>query len=139
MSAAVWCSCSSLRISTGIARSDLLSDKFTFWPEFTHQFWLEEKIHGYKGLQIDLFFTAGALFTYLNVRYDEKKDDADEVYVNRASSAAPLALLSGHVCHLGHGHVPLHRESKLVAKLQPGFTNSMEEFRKVPQRSIAVC
>jgi hypothetical protein len=62
-----------------LIRSDIASDKFTFWPEYTHQFWVDERIYGYKGLQIDLFFTAGSLFTYMNLRYDEKKADADDV------------------------------------------------------------
>ena len=41
--------------------SDLESEKFTFHPEFTHQFFgVDEEIYGYKNLRIDIFMTAGS-------------------------------------------------------------------------------
>lgn len=60
---------------------DLSSDKFQFKPVYTHQlFGIDEEIYGYRNLRVDIWFTAGSLFAYFNMSYDEMRDDADDVY-----------------------------------------------------------
>nr|CAG4641713.1 EOG090X06NC [Eurycercus lamellatus] len=85
---------------------DVENDDTTFKPEMSHQIFGEnESVFGYKDLQIQLYYTAGRLSTYLNMKYskivDSKKFDgamADDVI------------------------------GAISPKLQPGFTTNLDEF-----------
>ncbi|AOA64063.1 Hat1p-Hat2p histone acetyltransferase complex subunit [Komagataella phaffii CBS 7435] len=52
----------------------------SFHPDFTYPIFGDaEQIFGYKDLVIHLVFDSMSLYPFLNVRYSEKRDDADEV------------------------------------------------------------
>lgn len=58
--------------------SDIDDDETTFGPEMCHQvFGANENIFGYTDLQINLFYTAGSLQTYVGIQYSEKINPAD--------------------------------------------------------------
>jgi hypothetical protein len=75
------------------SREDLDDVRKTFHPEFTHQIFPEEKILGYKGLQINLFYrysllifdivficSASSLTSYLDIKFEQKNNHiADDV------------------------------------------------------------
>ncbi|XP_038046016.1 histone acetyltransferase type B catalytic subunit-like [Patiria miniata] len=53
--------------------ADVFDDGKIFRPEFTHQlFGQSENIFGYKGLRVQLYFTAGRLMPYLHMTCTEK-------------------------------------------------------------------
>ncbi|MGH0122092.1 UNVERIFIED_CONTAM: hypothetical protein FKN15_013011 [Acipenser sinensis] len=55
---------------------DLEDDSTTFHPEYSHQLFGDDEVaFGYKGLQIQLFCSAGNLTTLLNVKYTSKVTD----------------------------------------------------------------
>ncbi|XP_022087099.1 histone acetyltransferase type B catalytic subunit-like isoform X2 [Acanthaster planci] len=55
------------------SEADVFDDGKIFHPEFTHQlFGQNENIFGYKGLRVQLFFTAGRLVPYLHMTCTEK-------------------------------------------------------------------
>nr|CAG4651841.1 EOG090X06NC [Triops cancriformis] len=88
--------------------ADVEDDSASFNPEMSHQIFGEnESIFGYKNLQIQLYYTAGNLTTYLGMKYDAKIDpkrfgglEADDVL------------------------------PPLIEKLQPGFHTNLDEFIK---------
>ncbi|CAL1582333.1 unnamed protein product [Knipowitschia caucasica] len=52
---------------------DLEDDGTTFHPEYSHQtFGDDEVAFGYKGLQVQLYYTAGNLSTFFKVKYSSK-------------------------------------------------------------------
>ncbi|CAB1441714.1 unnamed protein product [Pleuronectes platessa] len=52
---------------------DVEDDGTTFHPEYSHQIFGDDEVaFGYKGLQIQLFYTAGNLSTILKVKYSSK-------------------------------------------------------------------
>uniref|UniRef100_H2MSH2 histone acetyltransferase n=1 Tax=Oryzias latipes TaxID=8090 RepID=H2MSH2_ORYLA len=56
---------------------DVDDDSTTFHPEFSHQVFGDDEIaFGYKGLQIQLFYTAGNLSTLFKVKYSSKVTEA---------------------------------------------------------------
>uniref|UniRef100_A0A8C5N6W0 Histone acetyltransferase type B catalytic subunit n=1 Tax=Gouania willdenowi TaxID=441366 RepID=A0A8C5N6W0_GOUWI len=56
---------------------DIDDDSTTFHPEYSHQtFGDDEVAFGYKGLQIQLFYTAGNLNTLFKVKYSSKVTEA---------------------------------------------------------------
>jgi histone acetyltransferase 1 len=55
------------------------SSSVPFMPTFTHQLFTEEKISGYKGLQIDLWFLANSCYMYFAFSFVEHNSDADAV------------------------------------------------------------
>lgn len=66
--------------------------KHTF-EDFTNLSWYicfccSELVFGYKGLQIDMFYTASRLITYVNVKYDEviNPDEYDGLKVRQCCS-----------------------------------------------------
>ncbi|CAF3649431.1 unnamed protein product [Rotaria sp. Silwood1] len=62
-------------ISFKLIRSekDLNNEENEFAPEFTHQIFGEnERIFGYKNLNIDIYCLSSSLNFYLNIDYDEK-------------------------------------------------------------------
>ncbi|KAG6829850.1 hypothetical protein H0H92_003293 [Tricholoma furcatifolium] len=49
------------------------NESYEFHPSFTYPIYGEdEKLYGYKGLEIDLRFASGSLTQYLNVKYSQK-------------------------------------------------------------------
>lgn len=54
-------------------KEDVEDDSTTFKPEMSHQIFDDEKVKGYKGLNIQLYYSAGALSPYLKISYDEKR------------------------------------------------------------------
>lgn len=61
---------------------DLEDDDTSFSPEMSHQvFGDSETIFGYKDLQVQLYYSAGSLETYLGMKYTEKlhKGEFDDV------------------------------------------------------------
>ncbi|KAK3612177.1 hypothetical protein CHS0354_016563 [Potamilus streckersoni] len=53
--------------------SDLEDDRTTFHPDMTHQlFGDQESIFGYKDLEIQLYYSAAKLTTYLHIKYFDK-------------------------------------------------------------------
>jgi len=64
-------------------RNDLENSSKIFRPEFTHQIFPNEKIIGYKGLQINLYYSAGSLTSYLNIIFKEKASfEGDDIQKN---------------------------------------------------------
>ncbi|XP_052822716.1 histone acetyltransferase type B catalytic subunit [Octopus bimaculoides] len=54
-------------------KKDVENEDITFRPDMTHQlFGDHESIFGYRDLHLDLFYTAGALITYLKIKYLDK-------------------------------------------------------------------
>ncbi|TNN53152.1 Histone acetyltransferase type B catalytic subunit [Liparis tanakae] len=52
---------------------DVEDDGTTFHPEYSHQIYGDDEVaFGYKGLQIQLFYTAGNLSTLFKVKYSSK-------------------------------------------------------------------
>lgn len=81
---------------------DLTNDETTFHPVYTHQLFDNEKIVGYRGLKIELYFNASDLFTYFHISYEARHDSVyDDV------------------------------QEKISSKLAPGWTKSMSVFVKV--------
>ncbi|MEQ2230040.1 histone acetyltransferase 1 [Ilyodon furcidens] len=81
---------------------DLDDDGTTFHPEYSHQIFGDDEVaFGYKGLQIQLYYTAGNLSTLFKVKYSAKvKDTFDCVEVPMSKVASvngrslkPLGLL----------------------------------------------
>ncbi|XP_067934833.1 histone acetyltransferase type B catalytic subunit-like [Watersipora subatra] len=61
---------------------DLEDESVTFHPAMSHQvFGSSENIFGYKGLTVELYYSACRLSTYVNIKYDEmiKSEDFDGV------------------------------------------------------------
>ncbi|XP_061548103.1 histone acetyltransferase type B catalytic subunit isoform X1 [Phycodurus eques] len=55
---------------------DVDDDGTTFHPEYSHQIFGDDEVaFGYKGLQIQLFYTAGSLTTLYKVKYSSKVTD----------------------------------------------------------------
>nr|XP_061827604.1 histone acetyltransferase type B catalytic subunit-like [Nerophis lumbriciformis] len=55
---------------------DVEDDGTTFHPEYSHQLFGDDEVaFGYKGLQIQLFYTAGNLTTLFKVKYSSKVTD----------------------------------------------------------------
>ncbi|UJR20315.1 hypothetical protein I4U23_023446 [Adineta vaga] len=55
------------------SEKDLENEEIDFAPEFTHQIFGEnERIFGYKDLNIDVYCLSSSLNFYLNIEYDEK-------------------------------------------------------------------
>ncbi|XP_071478143.1 histone acetyltransferase type B catalytic subunit-like [Diadema antillarum] len=55
------------------SKEDIEDDKTSFHPEFTHQiFGQNETIFGYKGLKVQLYFSAAKLTPYINQTFQEK-------------------------------------------------------------------
>ena len=51
-----------------------------FQPVLLNQvFRVDENIHGYKDLKIDLRFASGSLFPHLEIKYSEKQEGADDI------------------------------------------------------------
>ncbi|XP_026232795.1 histone acetyltransferase type B catalytic subunit [Anabas testudineus] len=54
-------------------QEDVDDDSTTFHPEYSHQIFGDDEVaFGYKGLQIQLFYTAGNLSTLFKVKYSSK-------------------------------------------------------------------
>ncbi|RKP37548.1 acyl-CoA N-acyltransferase, partial [Dimargaris cristalligena] len=71
---------------------EVLETAPTFLPEFTYPLFGEhEKIFGYKGLTIDVYFSQAALRTHLNVRYQAIHPTLKETPPSADSSGAPPA------------------------------------------------
>jgi histone acetyltransferase 1 len=70
----------------------------TFRPVFTHQLFTDEEIIGYKKPSLTLYFTSGALYTYMKVDYEEKLPGAVDI------------------------------EQIVAKKLLAGFTNDLQQF-----------
>ncbi|CAI9719858.1 histone acetyltransferase type B catalytic subunit-like [Octopus vulgaris] len=55
------------------SKKDVENEDIAFRPDMTHQlFGDHESIFGYRDLHLDLFYTAGALITYLKIKYLDK-------------------------------------------------------------------
>lgn len=52
-----------------------MKDAEIFHPEYTHQIFEDEKIRGYKGLSINIFFNASTLNPCIDISFQEKQQD----------------------------------------------------------------
>jgi hypothetical protein len=86
--------------------SELMHEFGSFHPSFTHQLFVDEEIVGYKKLSVQIYFTAGSLYTLLMLDFDDKiGQGSDDVY------------------------------QQIAGKLAPGFTTDVREFKKVCSQS----
>ncbi|MED6288560.1 histone acetyltransferase 1 [Characodon lateralis] len=70
---------------------DLDDDGTTFHPEYSHQIFGDDEVaFGYKGLQIQLYYTAGNLSTLFKVKYSAKVKDTFDCVEVRNSVQTPL-------------------------------------------------
>jgi len=102
--------------------SDLHSTKSTFKPTYTHQIFNNEQIYGYKGLSVDLYFTAGSLYPYFAYRYKDVKPplSTEEDSKDVASTIARLTY-----------RPPDDIIGALASKLPAScFSKSLEEFKQ---------
>ena len=59
-------------------RGDIEDKTLEFSPTFTHQvFGDSENIFGYRGLEVQVYYTPGGLRTFVGVKYTEKVDPAN--------------------------------------------------------------
>ncbi|KAF0697689.1 Aste57867_11660 [Aphanomyces stellatus] len=73
--------------SIQIVNDDDLSKFTSFHPAFTyHAFGKEEVIHGYRGLQIKITLSAKTFDCHVDVEYDHKDNDADDLIERMANS-----------------------------------------------------
>ena len=73
---------------------DLEDPEKTFKPEMCHQIYGDnENIFGFKGLEVNLFMTAGSLQTYLGHTYKEKVDPSKTDGVTADDVITPLVKL----------------------------------------------
>ena len=64
-----------------------------FQAVYTHQLFDDEKIRGYRGLRVEVYFAAGDLFTYFHVSYDQKHDTKfDDIEALLSSKMAPGSI-----------------------------------------------
>lgn len=53
--------------------------ELSFAPTYTHQVFPNEKIVGYKDLQVNLFFTSHSLYLYVEIKFAEKSEHATDI------------------------------------------------------------
>ena len=61
----------------------------------------DEKIRGYRGLKIEIFFNASDLFTYFHIDFEARQENADDVV------------------------------EKISGKMASGWTDNLVAFKKV--------
>ena len=63
-----------------IYKASQLNDNDGFFkPVYTHQIFEKEKINGYKNLSIKIYFSQPHLYTFLDITYDDKLPDAEDL------------------------------------------------------------
>ena len=73
---------------------DLEDPELSFKPEMCHQIYGDnENIFGYKGLEVNLFMSAGSLQTYINHSYTEKVDPSKTDGVTADDVISPLVKI----------------------------------------------
>jgi len=91
--------------------------KISFHPTFSYPlFGFEEKIYGYKNLDIQLYYCSGSLDTYFHVDYAQKLDP-EEV---KKTIELPINVTT----------IPAAEdvESKILPHLKEKYTSSLDEF-----------
>jgi len=91
--------------------------KISFHPTFSYPlFGFEEKIYGYKNLDIQLYYCSGSLDTYFHVDYAQKLDP-EEV---KKTVELPINVTT----------IPAAEdvESKIIPHLKEKYTSSLDEF-----------
>lgn len=89
--------------------SDIQNEDISFHPEMCHQHFGElETIFGYRGLRVNLYYSAGSLETYLNVTYSSAVDP-------KASDGVP----------------PDNVERILASKMPKSFFTNMDLFSSI--------
>ena len=81
----------------------------SFHPAFTHQLFPDEEVVGYRKLSVQLYLTAGSLFTLLLIDYDESVGrGSDDVYGQIASKLAPgfTTDVATFTAHIGEPFTP---------------------------------
>ena len=74
--------------------SDLDDPELSFKPEMCHQIYGDnENIFGYKGLEVNIFMSAGSLQTYLSHSYKEKVDPGKTDGVTADDVISPLVKI----------------------------------------------
>lgn len=68
-----------LRFKLVTRAADVRDDGMWFAPEMTHQIYENEVIYGYRGLDVRIVRDARSLATCLEVSWDERRDDAQDV------------------------------------------------------------
>nr|CAG4647919.1 EOG090X06NC [Moina brachiata]SVE93024.1 EOG090X06NC [Moina brachiata] len=83
--------------------SDVENDETTFKPEMSHQVFGEnESIFGYQDLQVNLFYSAGRLTTYLSMKFKRQVDpkQSDGATADDVISAISPKLQPGYLTNL---------------------------------------
>uniref|UniRef100_A0A1A9VNB3 Histone acetyltransferase type B catalytic subunit n=1 Tax=Glossina austeni TaxID=7395 RepID=A0A1A9VNB3_GLOAU len=74
------------------SKSDLDNDALAFHPLMAHQIFGDaESIFGYLDLKVRIFYTAGPLHIYLDVKYEEKVDDLPNSVLKADNVIATIA------------------------------------------------
>ncbi|XP_039613558.1 histone acetyltransferase type B catalytic subunit [Polypterus senegalus] len=93
---------------------DVEDDGITFHPEYSHQCFGDDEIaFGYKGLQIQLYYSAGNLTTLFNVKYSSKVTDKfDCVEPDDIEGKLRDIIPAGFCCNTDDFITLLEKESK---------------------------
>lgn len=66
-----------------------------FRPEYMHQIFDDEKIRGYKGLEINIYLNASTLFPFIDIHYEEKHQQQTSSFGKGKSTAAAASVNQG--------------------------------------------
>uniref|UniRef100_T1PJU5 Histone acetyltransferase type B catalytic subunit n=1 Tax=Musca domestica TaxID=7370 RepID=T1PJU5_MUSDO len=74
------------------SKNDLEKDDMAFHPMMAHQIFGEsESIFGYRGLKVQILYTAGPLHIYLGLEYDKKVDELSNGEIKADDVVATIA------------------------------------------------